>query len=138
MASKNLEAYQRMCENGEFERDITSERSRNAMLEAFTPDFVIVVPSSLPQGGVWEGRDEWLKMNAKMRELWESKNIPQAMWDVPEDDLVVLYSRKEWTARSTGKTVEFPAVELLHFRDAKICKVEMFLQDTKVILDALE
>src|SRR4029077_10559664 len=99
-----------MCENGEFEHDITSERSRKAMLEAFTPDFVIVVPPSLPQGGVWEGRDEWLKMNEMMRGIWESKNVPQAMWDVPEDDLLVLYSRKEWTARATGKTVEFPAV----------------------------
>jgi hypothetical protein len=42
------------------------------------------------------------------------------------------------TAKATGKTVTFPAVELLCYRDEKICKVEMFLQDTKVILDTME
>jgi hypothetical protein len=44
----------------------------------------------------------------------------------------------EWTANATGRTARFPAVELLRFRDGRIAKVEMFLQDTKVILDTLE
>jgi hypothetical protein len=63
VASRNLIAYQRMLESGDFTNDITSDRSRQAMLDAFTQDFVIVVPPSLPHGGVWEGRDQWLKMN---------------------------------------------------------------------------
>lgn len=138
MASENLKAYQRMCNNAEFGRDITSERSRQAMIETFTPDLVMVVPPSLPHGGVWQGRDEWLRMNTMMRSLWDAKNIPHEIWDVPEANLLVLYSQKEWTAKATGTKVEFPAVELLHFRDAKICRVEMFPQDTKIILDALE
>lgn len=138
MASRNLEAYQRLMKQAEFEHDITSERSREAMYENFTEDYEIVEPPSLPHGGVYKGRDEWLKMNEKMRSLWAQKVVPQHTWDLPEDDLIVLYSHMEWTAHSTGKTVSFPAIELLHFRDAKICKVEMFLQDTKIILDTLE
>jgi hypothetical protein len=56
VASPNVEAYERMCANADFATDITSERSRQAMLQVFTSDFVIVVPPSLPHGGVWSGR----------------------------------------------------------------------------------
>jgi hypothetical protein len=138
VASQNVEAYERMCANADFSTDITNERSRHAMLQAFTADFVIVVPPSLPHGGIWNGRDEWLKMNEMMASLWDAKNFPQRLWDVPEDDIVVLYSNKEWTARASGIRLTFPAVEILYFRETKICRVEMFVQDTKAILDALE
>jgi hypothetical protein len=138
MASRNLEAFRRLMEQGEFEDDITSERSRKAMYEAYTDDFTVVEPPSLPHGGVWSGRDEWLKMNAMMRDRWAQKVRADKIWDLPEENLVILYSDMEWTANDTGKTVSFPAIELLYFRDEKICRVEMFLQDTKAILDTLE
>jgi uncharacterized protein len=138
MASKNMEAYERLLQSAEFEHDLTSDKSRKAMVDAFTEDYVMVEPPSLPYGGVWEGRDEWLKMNAIMGSLFDQKVVPQHTWDIPEDDLIILYSHMEFTAKATGKTVSFPAIELLYFRDAKICKVEMFLQDTKIILDTLE
>jgi SnoaL-like domain len=138
MASRNLEAYHRLMAEAEFEHDLTSDRSRQAMVEAFTADYVMVEPPSLPHGGVWEGRDEWLKMNSLMGSLWDQTVTPQKIWDIPEDDMIILYSHMEWTAKATGKSVSFPAIELLYYRDAKICKVEMFLQDTKMILDTLE
>jgi ketosteroid isomerase-like protein len=138
VASRNLEAYHRLMEQAEFEEDITSERSRQAMFAAFTEDYEIVEPPSLPHGGVYKGREEWAGMNAKMRSLWSQKVKPTRIWDLPEDDIIILYSEMEWTAKATGRVASFPAVEILHFRDAKICKVEMFLQDTKVILDTIE
>ncbi|SEP26733.1 nuclear transport factor 2 family protein [Trujillonella endophytica] len=137
MASANLQAYEQLMKAAEFEHDITSDRSRNAMWDAFTEDYEIVEPPSLPHGGVYKGREEWARMNAKMRSLWAQKVTPLHIWDLPEQDLIILYTDMEWTAHETGRTVRFPAVELLHFRDAKICRVEMFLQDTKVILDTL-
>ena len=137
MASRNLETYQRLKDQAEFEADLTSEKSQQAMLEAFTPDFEIIEPPSLPQGGVHKGRDAWLKMHGIMRSLWQQKVWVEHTWDVPEDDIIVLYSTMEWTANATGRTARFPAVELLRFRDGRIAKVEMFLQDTKVILDTL-
>lgn len=138
MASRNLQAYHRLMERAEFSEDLTSEKSQQALFEAFTPDFEVVEPPSLPQGGVHKGRDAWLKLHELMRSLWVQKVMPQHIWDLPEQDLIVLYSTMEWTANATGRTVTFPAIELLHFRDGLICKVEMFLQDTKVILDTLE
>ncbi len=138
MASANYEAYKQLQASAEFEHDITSDRSRDAMWEAFTEDYVIIEPDSLPHGGVYKGREEWAKMNAKMRSLWAQSVTPVKVYDLPEEDLLILYSDMEWTANETGKKIRFNAVELLHFRDAKICKVEMFLPDTKAILDTLE
>ncbi len=138
MASKNLETYNRLRAQAEFEHDLTSEKSQQAMLDAFTPDFEIVEPPSLPHGGVYKGREAWLQMHATMRSLWQQKVWVEHVWDLPEDDIIVLYSTMEWTANATGRTARFPAVELLRFRDGRIAKVEMFLQDTKVILDTLQ
>lgn len=136
--SRNLLAYRRMQQSAEFEHDITSDKSRQVMWDNFTHDYEIIEPGSLPHGGVYKGREEWAQMNATMRSLWAQKVKPLHVWDVPDDDLIILYSEMEWTARATGKTVTFPAVELLFYTDEKISKVEMFLQDTQVILDTLE
>jgi hypothetical protein len=138
VASANLDAYHRLIAAAEFEHDITSDRSRDAMWEMFTEDYVIVEPASLPHGGVWQGRAEWAKMNARMRSLWAQTLKPVRILDVPEHDLIVLCTEMEWTAHSTGRRIQFPAVELLYFRDARICRVEMFLQDKKAILDTLD
>ena len=136
--SRNMETYKLLNEQGEFDEDLTSERSRKAMLEAFTEDFEITEPASLPYGGVHKGIQAWLKMNETMGSLWAQKVWPQQVWDLPESDLIILYSDMEWTARATDKTVRFPAIELLRFRDGKVANVEMFLQDTKAILDTLD
>lgn len=136
--SRNLLAYRRLRRSAEFEHDITSDKSRQAMWDNFTEDYEITEPASLPHGGVYKGREEWAKMNATMRSLWAQKVVPLHVWDVPEDDLIILYSEMEWTARATGKTVSFPAVELLYYTNEKISKVEMFLLDSQIILDTLE
>jgi ketosteroid isomerase-like protein len=138
MTSRNMDTYRRLNEQGEFEEDLTSEKSQKAMLEAFTPDFEISEPPSLPHGGVHKGIDDWLKMHGTMRSYWKQKVWPQQVWDLPDDDLIILYSIMEWTGNATGRSVHFPAIELLRFRDGKIAKVEMFLQDTKMILDTLD
>jgi hypothetical protein len=133
-----METYKLLNEQAEFDEDLTSEKSRQAMLEAFTEDFEIAEPASLPYGGVHKGIQAWLKMNETMGSLWKQKVWPQHAWDLPEEDLIILYSDMEWTARATGRTVRFPAIELLRFRDGKVAHVEMFLQDTKAILETLE
>jgi ketosteroid isomerase-like protein len=138
MPSRNMEAFQKLKEQAEFEKDLTSEASQQAIWDAYTPDFVLIEPPTLPHGGVHHGREKWREVHEVMRSLWHQKVMIEHTWDVPEDDLIVLYSTMEWTAHATGKMARFPAIELLHFRDGLIAKVEMFLQDTKVILDTLE
>jgi ketosteroid isomerase-like protein len=138
MGSRNLDAFHRLEELAGFEHDITSKRSRQAVAAALTPDYVIIEPPSLPHGGVHEGVEAWLAMNARMRSLWQQQDKTEHLWDVPEDDIIVRYSSMEWTSKATGRTVRFPSVQVLHFRDGRIAKVEMFVQDTKLILDTLE
>ena len=138
MTSRNLKTYNRLKEQAEMDVDLTSAKSQKAILGAYTTDFELVEPPSLPHGGVHQGAEAWLKVHEVMRSLWHQKVWIDEVMDLPEHDLIVLYSTMEWTAKATGKTVRFPAVEVLRFRDARIAKIEMFLQDTKVILDTLE
>lgn len=77
-------------------------------------------------------------MAGALKANWKMTSHVEKMWDVPDDDVVVNYVVMEWTANSTGRTVTLPAIHLLHFRDGKIAKAEIFLQDTKALLDTLE
>lgn len=138
VVSRNMEAYLKLVDAAQFDKDLTAKTAQEAMLEAYTDDIEVVEPPSLPHHGVHKGKENWLKMNNHMGSLWDQKVFVNKMWEVPEEDLIVLYTNMEWTAKATGKTAKFPAIELLYFRDAKICKVELFLWDTKLCLDTLE
>jgi SnoaL-like domain len=138
MTTKNMETYLKLKESADMTTDLTSKKAQEAMWDAYTTDVEIVEPPSLPYGGVHKGRENWLKMSHEMRSLWQQKVWIDHIWELPDDDLIILGSTMEWTANATGKTVTFPAIEILYFRDARICKIEMFLQDTKLILDTLK
>jgi hypothetical protein len=138
MTSLNMQTYLRLAGQAGFTEDLTSDTASNAMLAAATPDVEIHEPASLPQGGVHKGHDAWLELHHTMRSLWEQKVETLHVWDLPEDDVIVLYSMMDWTAKATGRQIRFPAVEVLSFRDGLICKVEIFHQDVKAVLDTLE
>lgn len=138
MASRNMETYLELERGAEMGDDLTSDRSRGAMLDAFTDDFEILEPAALPHGGLWKGKDEWIRMQGIMREHWQQKVVIDKMWDLPDDDLIILYTSMEWTANATGKEIAFPCVELLSFRDARICKVEIFIYDTQAVMATLD
>lgn len=138
MTSPNMQTYLRLTGKADFEDDLTSRQSSNAILAAAAPDVEIHEPASLPQGGVHKGHEAWLEMHRTMRSLWEQKVETIHVWDIPEDDVIVLYSMMDWTAKETGRRIRFPAVEVLTFRDGLIAKVEIFHQDAKAVLDTLE
>jgi hypothetical protein len=138
LASRNMEAYLRMSRRAEFADDLTSDKSFSAITDFASPTVEIHEPPSLPQGGLHKGLEAWENMHHVMRDLWDQKVEPVHVWDVPEDDVIVLYTMMEWTAKPTGKSIRFPAVEILRFEDAKLVKVEIFHQDSKAVLDTLE
>lgn len=138
MTSRNMQTYLRLTGQADFDEDLTSDKAANAMLGAATEDVEIHEPASLPQGGVHRGYDAWLQMHHTMRSLWDQKVETVSVWDIPEDDVIVLYSMMDWTAKATGRRIRFPAVEVLRFRDGLIAKVEIFHQDAKAVLDTLE
>jgi hypothetical protein len=138
MTSQNMATFRKLMEQADFEHDLASEKSKVALLQAFAPNFEIVQPPSLPQAGIHKGREQWQGMLDIMHSHWHQKLRKDHAWDVPEQDLIIMKSTLEWTAKATGRSITFPAVELFWFRDALIARVEMFFQDTKAILDTLE
>jgi hypothetical protein len=125
-------------EKARWEEDNTSNKAREAIYQILTPDFECHEPPTLPHGGVHKGRDNWRKMSEHMDSLWHQEIEPVHVWDFPDEDLIVLHSVMTWTAHSTRKSATFPAIELLYFRDGKMSKCEVILQDTKLILDTLD
>jgi SnoaL-like domain len=138
MATSNMQTYLKLKEAADMTTDLTSKKAQEAMWDAYTTDVEVVEPPSLPYGGVHKGRENWLAMSKQMRSLWQQKVWIDHIWEQADDNLIILDSTMEWTANSTGKTVRFPAIEMLYFRDALICRIELFLQDTKLILDTLQ
>jgi uncharacterized protein len=138
MPSPNMETFTRLQESADMKSDLTSKKAQKAMWDAYHEDFEILEPSSLPTGGLHQGREAWLAMNNLMRSLWAQKVWIDEMIDLPERDLIILYSTMEWTGRKTGRSVTIPAVELLYFKDALIARIEMFFQDTHALLDLLD
>jgi ketosteroid isomerase-like protein len=72
-----------------------------------------------------------------MRMLWEQCIESGEYWQC-DDELVALRIVIAWTARATGRRVVLPMIDMLRFRDGKIIEVEVFLQDTKTLLDTLD
>ncbi len=138
MASRNMEALLTLLGEGEFKVDRASAEFQRMMAEIFDQDIEVHEPPCLPHGGVHHGRDNWFKVRRIMMETWEQKVDILHIWEVPDQEVIVLNYRFEWTARSTGRSVRFPAIEVLTWRDGSIVKVEFYPQDAKLILDTLQ
>ena len=138
MPSRNMETFTKLQDAADMKNDLTSKKAQQAMWDAYHEDFEILEPSSLPTGGLHKGREAWLAMNNLMRSLWSQKVWIDETIDLPERNLLILYSTMEWTGQKTGKSVTIPAVELLYFKEALISRIEMFFQDTHALLALLE
>lgn len=138
MTSRNMQTFLKITGQAEFDQDLTSEKAAASIFDSAHPDVEIHEPASLPQGGVHKGIAAWKEMHQTMRSLWDQKVETLKVWDHPEDDVIVLYSMMEWTAKATGRTITFPCVEILTFTDGLISKVEIYHQDAKAVLDTLE
>ena len=140
--SRNLETYLRLIGRANFgQREakdyLRGDQADAAVMEAYTPDVEIHEPPSLPQGGVHVGREAWREMHEGIRARWDQRVEIQHLWDLPDDDVIVLYSTMDWKAKATGRHVQGPFVTVLRFRDGLIAKVEIFHHDSKAILDTL-
>src|SRR5262245_30401769 len=128
-----MQTVQKIMQEAEVDKDLTGEKSRNAILAAYSDDFEIDEPPSLPHGGTHKGKPAWVAMQETMREHWQQKVWVDQVWEIEDEDLMINYTTMEWTANATGKTVRFPAIELIWFRDAKIARIEMFLDRKSVV-----
>lgn len=114
-----------------------------AFMDRFAPDAKVIVPTTLPAGGTYDGAFEALEFWTTIGELFEDPYPDPEEFLRIEDRVIVVGT---WRARSreTGKEI---AVRFVHaFRmdgegatliDQKTLAVELFI-DTAAILQALE
>ena len=118
--------------------DVNSEEFRAKLLEAFTPDFEMVEPPSTPFGGTWTGPADYLTMRGIMVEHWICSLEDHHIWESSKDDVIIKYSMMSFTSRQTGRSVDFPSVQVVRFRDGKMSRVEVFYQDSGSLLATLD
>ena len=143
MVSRNMQNYLRLVVKADFGQDGAKEyladgEGDDALVDAYHEDVVIHRPPSLPQGGVHRGRDAWRAMHGIVRAHWDQKFKILNLWDVPEDDVIILNATMEWTGKETGRSAKVPFIGVLRFRDGLIVEVEIFHQDVVAILDTLD
>jgi ketosteroid isomerase-like protein len=112
-------------------------RTAQSWEELLDDAVVLREPESLPHGGRHEGLAAFRSVQAGMRQLWDQRIEGAEYWQCAEDQ-VVLRIVIRWTARATGRSVELPMIDLIRFRGGRIVDIEVFVQDTKSLLDTLE
>jgi ketosteroid isomerase-like protein len=134
LSSQNLEAFELL------QRRVAGDSSEGALvplLQLLDPDVEMIQPPSLPHGGTHRGHDGVRAMAATMRDHWALKFDIDRIWDLPENDTLFVRVIMEWTAHSTGRSARFPALELVEFREGRVLRAEIFVQDTSQILATL-
>jgi ketosteroid isomerase-like protein len=105
--------------------------------ELFSPDVVLVEPPSLPHGGRHAGIAEFTAAQAGMRELWEQRIEDATYWLCGPDQACVRIVIT-WTARSTGRSVTLPMIDMISFGEGAITRIEAFVFDTAALLSTLD
>ena len=99
-------------------------------------DFVIIEPDSLPYGGSYHGVDGYSALMKKIGAHFELTFEPEGLHAVG-DNMVMLRMNVTFAARSTGRRVRIPVVELFTMRAGRIARSEVFLFDTAALLATL-
>jgi ketosteroid isomerase-like protein len=105
IASRGFEAFNR----GEFE----------AVAELLHEDVVAVVPDSMANSGVYEGREGFARMLAHWVEPWEELRV-DVLELIEEGDAVLAPAVQHGRGRGSGVEISMRVVFLLRFRDDRM------------------
>ena len=99
-------------------------------------DLVIDEPDSLPQGGIFSGRDASGRVKDIIRAHWDQQ---MGELELHESGEIVISRRPiVWTSKKTGRSADCTAVEFFTFRDGKVAGITVYLRDTARLLATLE
>ena len=104
--------------------------------QTLDPDCVLHQPASLPYGGEWRGPagfEAWMKAFGAQ---WSSLEVRDPRF-YPSGDLVVSHSHVHAVARASGRTIDWPLLQLFRVRDGRILELRPFHWDTAAMLPAL-
>jgi ketosteroid isomerase-like protein len=108
----------------------------DAPSRAMRPDVIVVQPMSTPFGGTFHGIGGVRTMLDQMGRHWSRQ------WNwvnrFLSDHFIVNYEEVRWHALATGREVTLETVSLYRFRDRRIARIDVFTQDTALLLATLE
>lgn len=130
-----LEVMERLAATW-FPEAMSEPSTAQTWAEVLDDGIVLIEPESLPHGGRHHGIDAFELVQAGMGALWEQRIEGAEYWQCAQDR-VTLRIVIRWTARTTGRSVVLPMIDLIRFRAGKIVEVEAFVHDTKALLDTL-
>lgn len=82
-------------------------------------------PPGIPQQGIYKGRYAPIEVSNIYRAIWHFDIGEQQLWD--QGDIVFSRYVLTWKNKATGKAITQPVVELNHFSDKKLIKMEVFM-----------
>ena len=100
-------------------------------------DCVIHQPASLPYGGEWRGHAGFEAWMRAFSDAWSHLEVRNPRFH-PAGDVVVSRSHVHATARASGRVTDWPLLQFVRVRDAKILELRPFHWDTAAMLSALE
>ena len=100
------------------------------------PDIVVTQPATLPHGGVHRGHDGLDRMGAAFAEHWDRSIADARILDA--GPVVVQVTTQTWTARGRGRTATVNVVELITVASGVVTEIEVFPQDTHLLLGLLD
>ncbi|MCY4426412.1 MAG: nuclear transport factor 2 family protein [Halieaceae bacterium] len=68
----------------------------------------------------------------------ENDHCSQELWEAQDADLVFSRYEMTWTGKQTGRSVTQPVVELNHFRDGKLARMEVFMSNLQGLMATLD
>lgn len=101
------------------------------------PDFEIHEPPGLPQSGIHRGVLAPIEVSRIYRSIWDVEIGEQTLWEAEGADLVISRYEMTWTSRDTGRSVTQPVVELNHFREGKLARMEVFMSNPQGLMSTL-
>ena len=114
--------------------DAVSREDITAFLAGVTDDIEIIEPASLPVGGVHKGHEAVLQKILKvMGRKFKVRILRSTI--LGEGPTFAACADVQFTSRSTGNVLEMPYVELHTVRGNKVCRMDIYPQDTQRLME---
>ena len=113
------------------------EGDLTAALGMLASDIVVNVPSSLPHGGVWQGREGFQQMLGTFRATWEFEEPLEFKLRDAGDDIVVVNATGRVRSRATGREAIISTAEFLTVTDATISRIDVYYADVAAVVAAV-
>jgi ketosteroid isomerase-like protein len=111
------------------------EASFEPLAPYFASDVVLHQAAALPYGGTWRGHDGMEQFFLAMTQAWELFDMVDQEFLATDGPAVVL-TQVHARARATGRTLDFPILQIVEARRGRITEIRPFYWDTAAIADA--